>query len=295
MRSAWALVAVLLGGCLQPAPPPDFTLPGGSSGGDAGPGWPGGPSSGPGPSGPPATNACPDVQDQGQALPFDRSFDFAGGETQQLKWHALHSGRYTIAATAGATLVVHLGDCAGIAVTATSLALFSGQAVTLDVTGSGTVEVTIDKLPDACGDDVCEESEVCDACDADCGACPPADTCGDGFCGISETEGSCSIDCSYQDPGSGDSGGGTDDGGTSSDDGGSDDGGWGDDGGGDDGGGWGDDGGDDGDDGGWGDDGGDDGDDGGWGDDGDDGDDWFYKNPAKPDTRLSKHPAKLSK
>ncbi len=45
----------------------------------------------------------------------------------------------------------------------------------------------------ACGDGVCDASETCQGCSADCGACPPA--CGDGACNGAETCADCPGDC----------------------------------------------------------------------------------------------------
>lgn len=65
--------------------------------------------------------------------------------------------------------------------------------------GSGWEEVTratlFDHLipaPAVCGDNVCQPSEDCASCSADCGACP---VCGDGTCDPDESCESCSTDC----------------------------------------------------------------------------------------------------
>jgi beta propeller repeat protein len=45
----------------------------------------------------------------------------------------------------------------------------------------------------ACGDGLCNGTETCSSCPADCGVCPPA--CGDGTCNGTETCSSCPQDC----------------------------------------------------------------------------------------------------
>ena len=46
--------------------------------------------------------------------------------------------------------------------------------------------------PLGCGDSVCAQTESCESCPEDCGACP---TCGDGTCNGSETCSFCPADC----------------------------------------------------------------------------------------------------
>ena len=53
-----------------------------------------------------------------------------------------------------------------------------------------------------CGNSICESSETCSTCPADCGTCPPA--CGDGVCNGTETCSSCPADCGICPPVCGD-------------------------------------------------------------------------------------------
>ncbi len=47
----------------------------------------------------------------------------------------------------------------------------------------------------SCGDGTCDSGETCDACAADCGACPAMPSCGDGTCDSTESCDSCAADC----------------------------------------------------------------------------------------------------
>jgi len=110
------------------------------------------------------------------------------------EWSAPASGVYHIDVTGDVSLQVRQGDCLGaqIACGAQDIALTAGQSIAIAVTGQGGFELTVTRVPDACGDGVCEAGEQCDACAADCGACP---YCGDGVCDAGESCDSCSSDC----------------------------------------------------------------------------------------------------
>ena len=168
---------------------------------------------------PPPPPACTE-DDLGSALPLDVTGTTAGAAssvdtascgdgaaapTAIYQWTAPSAGRYAIAATGGFAIVLAVtgGDCAGseLACTtaSTTVGLGAGQRIAIAITGtagaSGAYELTIARLPDACGDGVCEAGEACDACAADCGSCPPPPVCGDGSCESGEDSTSCASDC----------------------------------------------------------------------------------------------------
>lgn len=63
-------------------------------------------------------------------------------------------------------------------------------------------EADCDVCPATCGDDFCDDTEDCSSCESDCGACPAA--CGDAVCDISETCMDCESDCGVCPPVCGD-------------------------------------------------------------------------------------------
>jgi hypothetical protein len=116
-------------------------------------------------------------------------------------WTTPVSGRYEIAVHAAFTAVVDVraGDCRGDELachvasdTVVDRVLGAGQLVDIAIAGaggaSGTYELDITRLPDACGDGACEASEDSRSCPADC----RTSTCGDGVCDVGE---SCAADC----------------------------------------------------------------------------------------------------
>ena len=147
---------------------------------------------------------CPDSISLGIALPIDRMDTAMGGDTATAcgttgpqivyEWTAYDAGVYHVDVTGTVSLQVRHGDCLGpqLACGAQDVAMTAGESIAIALTGQGGFELTITRLPDSCGDGVCENSETCDACASDCGACP---YCGDGTCNAGETCDSCSSDC----------------------------------------------------------------------------------------------------
>ena len=147
------------------------------------------------------------------------------------RWFVPVSGQYRIAVHAMSPVVVDVrgGDCTGDELacnaaddTAVDRALPAGEAVEITVAGSGSIELTIEKLPDVCGDGLCgtgEDSTTCaidcpvafcgdglceagedaSTCALDCDTGDASDTCGDGVCGATESSGSCPWDCGAAD------------------------------------------------------------------------------------------------
>jgi len=144
---------------------------------------------------------CAAANDLGSQLPIDRSETLGGAVTATTcgateaadRWTAPQAGIYHIASTAPVTSI-QLGDCNGpqLACGGRDLPMQAGEQVLVSLGGAPTAELTITRVPDACGDSVCEASEACDSCAADCGACP---VCGDGICNAGEDTTSCPQDC----------------------------------------------------------------------------------------------------
>ncbi len=169
---------------------------------------------------------CTAAIDLGTGVPVDRNDDStaasteldgatcgdgATGPTLHYAWTATQPGVYEITATGTFPLVldVHQGDCnapeadcatALATATATSrLPLDGYQTLTIVIAGqggrAGDVHLHIERLPDACGDGVCELGEDCSSCDQDCGTCTTPPSCGDGVCDAGESCDSCPSDC----------------------------------------------------------------------------------------------------
>lgn len=157
---------------------------------------------------------CPVAGDLGSQLPIDRDVTLndaatttsCGQTTGGVSWTAPAAGVYHIASTAPVTSV-QLGDCNGPQLVCGNrdVPMQAGEHVLVSLGGAPTAELTITRVPDACGDNVCEASEACDSCAADCGACP---YCGDGVCDAGEDTTSCPQDCEDTSGGGGGGGGG---------------------------------------------------------------------------------------
>jgi len=129
--------------------------------------------------------------------------DGADGPFADFTWTAPASGQYRITVTApiAVTLDVRGGSCTagelacrtGDTLAIVERAFPAGEGVTLQVAAdtAGTIDLRIEQLPDACGDNLCEASESTATCPADC----PATVCGDGVCEVDEDASSCAIDC----------------------------------------------------------------------------------------------------
>ena len=154
--------------------------------------------------------AAETTSDAASAVDLASCGDRATGPIRLYEWTAPDSGVYQISATGSfpTVLAVYLDDCdgheeacnAGDAMTGSSVTvgLPPERSVAIQVAGmagtAGDFELDIAKLPDRCGDGVCEAGEMCDACPSDCGICYGSD-CGDGVCQPYETAESCPLDC----------------------------------------------------------------------------------------------------
>src|SRR5262245_42900079 len=81
---------------------------------------------------------------------------------------------------------------ARVALSCTLSALFAALAIS--ACGSGTTT----SAPPGCGDAICQSSENCQSCPADCGTCPVFEFCGDQTCQATEDCSTCPIDCGGQ-------------------------------------------------------------------------------------------------
>ncbi len=156
-----------------------------------------------------------DIAGSSSAAPAQRDTascgDGATGPTLRYQWIAPDAGRYTISVGGGFVVVLdaRFGTCYGAGagcataaagqVASVDIGAQAGQAFTIAIAGqdgaSGDFHLRVTREPDACGDQVCEASESCSACETDCGACAPTPTCGDGVCDAGEDCGSCASDC----------------------------------------------------------------------------------------------------